>query len=177
MAYERIDESKTFDGPVRDEHELRYRIAAGHVRQDDTVLDIGCGVGYGEGLLKSIDYIGIDKNPKKDRHLKINLEEAGPHAVLDTIGREVDVAIALEIIEHLNDTGVRTLIKVAREAKKWAIISTPIVKNSNPYHKQQFTEKDILNLFLEIGDEKWRHYGTLKQDNDRYGIFIFKRFK
>ena len=152
MAYERIDETKTFDGKTRDSHELRYRIAAGFIYQDDTVLDIGCGVGYGEGILKTLDYIGIDRTPEKEKHLKIDLE----------------------IIEHLNMAGVRTLIETAKQARKWIIVSTPIVPNSNPYHKQHFGITHILDFFI---DKDWRQYGLLKQDNERYGIFIFKRVK
>lgn len=173
MAYERIDETKTFDGPVREEHEVRYRIAGGFVRHDDTVLDIGCGIGYGQNLLKSMDYIGIDKNPVKAEHIKVDLEQVKPDNVLKNIGRDIDVVVALEVIEHLDDYGVDTLVKIAKKATKWIIVSTPIVRNSNPFHKQQFTEEAIIKLFV---DNNWRQYaGTIKQDNERYGIFIFKK--
>jgi len=178
MTYERITEDPQFDGPVRDSHEIRYRIAAGFVEPGDIVLDVGCGVGYGAEILSrcpKVEYCGIDKNPpktstKKKRFLKIDLEEEYAVYGIPVIIQH-DIFVALEIIEHLSDFGVSNLVSMAKMgARKWIIVSTPIVPNSNPYHIQQFNEGQIIDLFV---DKSWRHYGTVIQ-RGIYGIFIFK---
>lgn len=177
MNYERIDESKQFDGAVRDSHEARYRLASGFIADDDDILDAGCGVGYGMPILLTparveagATYLGLDKNPigepemfQKADFEKDEYEDGKPD--------NFDVFVGFEIIEHLDPVG--HFIELAKRAKKWIIVSTPIVPNSNPYHKQQFTEEMILAMFSGDG---WRHYQTFTQGEGRtYGIFIFKR--
>lgn len=177
MAYERIDESEKFDGPTRDSHELRYRIASGFVRYGDTVLDAGCGVGYGERILTKEEtiregepiatWIGIDKNPANENTKKYDFETGEGE-----LPNRFNVFVGLEIIEHLNNDGVRNFVEIAKKAEDWIIVSTPIIPNSNPYHKQQFKEQDILDLFV---DNEWEIYGSLKQNEGTYGIYTFSK--
>jgi len=169
MSYERIDESKQFDGAVRDSHEARYRLAAGFAMPNKFVLDAGCGVGYGKQFFNEHLYLGIDKNPPAGpRFRKVDFEDVGQS--YDWLP-QFDVFIGLEIIEHLYPVG--HFIELAKKAKKWIIVSTPIVPNSNPFHKQQFTEDMMLAMFTGNG---WTHYQTFTQGEGRtYGIFIFKR--
>lgn len=170
MTYERIDDSKQFDGAIRDEHEARYRIAAGYAVPRGFVLDAGCGTGYGMQLFNEGLYLGIDKNPPKgNRFMKADFED--PNQSYDWLP-QYDVFVGLECIEHLNDFGVHKYVQLACASREWAIISTPIVRNRNPHHKQQFTEEQILALFTGT---TMRHYQTFYQDRERYGIFIFKR--
>lgn len=181
MSYERITKDKEFDGPVRESHELRYRIAGLFVNSGDVVIDACCGTGYGFEILRSlgeknISWIGLDKDPcedppaqkfdfELDEHRSIEISHCG----ISTLPA-FDVFVGLEAIEHLNDFGVSRFVHLAKLARRWIIVSTPIVPNKNPYHKQNFKEEDIIQLF---GDDRWRHYATLKQ-GDVYGIFIFK---
>ena len=171
MNYERIDDSKQFDGAVRNSHEARYRIAAGYAVPRGFVLDAGCGEGYGMKFFNDGLYLGIDKNPPKgNRFMKADFED--PNQSYDWLPL-YDVFIGLEIIEHLNDEGVMRFVQLARASREWVIVSTPIVPNSNPYHKQQFTEEKMLAMFTGEG---WSHYQTFTQGEGRtYGIFIFKR--
>jgi 2-polyprenyl-3-methyl-5-hydroxy-6-metoxy-1,4-benzoquinol methylase len=113
-------------------------------------------------------YLGIDKNPPKGIRFKKADFETGEG--LESLP-DFDVFVGLEIIEHLNDEGVNNFINIAHKAKKWIVVSTPIVPNSNPFHKQKFTEERILEEFKW---STWRHYQTFYQDKERYGIFIFK---
>lgn len=172
MSYERITDDPKFDGKTRMSHETRYRIAAGYVEQGDMVLDAGCGNGYGMYILlpsKDEDkYLGLDRNPPIGRPFYQFDFENENEAVLDFL--EHDIFVGLEAIEHLNDKGVENFIGIAKQAIKWIIISTPIVPNKNPFHKQQFEKQDILDLFV---DEQWSLFEYLEQD-ERYGIFIFK---
>lgn len=176
MNYERIDDSPQFDGECRKSHEMRYRIASSFTKSEDSILDAGCGTGYGMKFFDKENqaYFGLDKNPLDRpvfRYFDFETLEIKTGVGYPT---EWDVFVGLEIIEHLNDEGVKNFVRMAIEkTNKWIIVSTPIVANSNPYHKQQFKEEDILELFK---DETWEHYQTVYQGkDDRYGIFIFKR--
>lgn len=173
MAYERIDDSAQFDGPTRDSHEVRYRIARQFVKDGDVVLDACCGTGYGKKILTQsenkgmIRWIGIDKKPPK---YQLGIEhfdfENWDHVYQ---WEDFDVFVGLECIEHLNDRGVKRFVELAKRAKKYIVISTPIVENSNPFHVQQFTKEDILVGFLD-----WELYQYFEQ-NGMYGIFIFSK--
>lgn len=165
--YERIDASTRFDGPVRDGHELRYRFAAGFVESGDRVVDAGCGTGYGKRILCREDngYLGVDRNPPDVTVHRADFETGE--------GLEVfavwlfDVFVGLEIIEHLSDEGVERFLAIARQARRWIVLSTPIVPNANPFHKQQFTAGELIEA---VG---LRPYGQLVQDG-RYGLFAFR---
>ena len=167
MSYERIDESPLFDGAVRDSHEVRYRVASGFVEKGDLVLDACCGTGYGRDLLGDCEYIGIDRRPERRPYIDHADFETGEG--LREFGQ--DVFVGLEAIEHLDDEGVARFVEVAQRSRRAIIVSTPIVRNRNPHHKQQFTEADIIALFT---DDTWRHYVTLYQGG-LYGIFAFLR--
>ena len=180
MTYERIDNSKKFDGKTRESHELRYKIASNFIGNKDIVLDAGCGTGYGLEILKPyLVYIGYDKKSlrgkgtKKHTFIKHDFEKVDPENITGWFMYRwiVDVFVGLEIIEHLNVTGVDAFIRIAKRSNKVIIISTPIIPNSNPYHKQQFTKKRIKELFV---DKNWILDHYLEQ-NKIYGIFIFKR--
>lgn len=181
-AYERIDKSEKFDGKVRDSHEARYMIASGFVEKGDVVFDVFCGSGYGRDILLPKlegsffgDYFGIDKDKPELiddlEFIKLNFEEERGSPFALNLPEHYDVFVGLESIEHLNDFGVKRYVDFAHKAKKWIIVSTPIIKNSNPFHVQNFSEEDILKLFVR---EDWRHYQTFIQ-NGIYGIFIFKK--
>jgi len=171
MSYERIDDSPQFDGKTRESHELRYRIAAGFAMPDKFVLDAGCGTGYAKEIFNESLYLGIDKNPPNDpsRFAKVDFED--PNQSYDWLP-QYDIFVGLEVIEHLNDDGVGRFLQLARAARKWIIISTPIVPNSNPFHKQHFTPETIPAFMAQ--DPNWKIQSEIVQDG-RYGIYIFKR--
>lgn len=163
-AYERIDSSTRFDGMIRQSHEMRYRLAAGFVEPGDVVLDAGCGTGYGKAILTQHGnhYIGIDRNPEPGFH-RADFETGAGLEDWD-----FDVFVGLEIIEHLNDAGVQRFVALAKRARKWIIVSTPIVRNKNPFHKQQFTERAVPQFFAGRS-----LYGVLHQSG-LYGLFVFR---
>lgn len=166
MDYERIDNSKKFDGPVRESHEFRYKFANKYIEKDDSVIDAGCGVGYGKDILKTENYTGVDKNPANKETIKIDFEKS---VILKD--PNFDVFVGFEIIEHLNDAGVERFVDLAKQSNKYIIVSTPIVRNGNKYHKQQFTEDNIKKLFIQHNWKLEEYY----IQNKVYGIFIFKR--
>ena len=168
MEYERITSDKKFDGPIRNSHEFRYRLANGFIDNKDYIIDAGCGVGYSRNFLNGT-WFGVDINPTSERKemIKGDLEELTEIKGL----KEYDIFIGFEIMEHLNN--YKNFVKLAKKAKKWIITSVPIVptKHRNKYHKQDF-EFDSLPKIFE--DDDWKLYQAVKQ-NDLYGIYFFKR--
>lgn len=158
--YERITKEEIFDGKVRDSHEARYHIASCFVGENDSVLDAGCGTGYGKEIIGCEKYLGIDYKPLDG--FTFHDFENGPFE------HDSDVFMGLEIIEHLSDIGVENFVKTANQSKKFIIISTPIIPNKNPFHKQNFTKDDIIGLFKD--HELYQYF----EQNEIYGIFIFK---
>lgn len=176
MTYERIDNSKKFDGKTRDSHEIRYRIARQFVGLNDVVIDACCGIGYGKEILEDgrfgVWWKGLDKEQGLSGVQKVDFEDKDFIRKYEFETLVYDVFVGLEAIEHLNDVGVNNFVELAKEAQKYIVVSTPIIKNSNPFHKQQFNFNEIMHLFEEKG--VWELYSYFEQDF-RYGIFVFKR--
>lgn len=179
-AYERITEDPRFDGKCRESHLARYHIAASVIKDNYRVVDAGCGTGYGRRIIENaasgVSWTGIDKSPEPgfaDCVIPHDLEK--PLDIYNMPMRfDFHVFIGLEIIEHLES--ITEFVKLAAQAREAIIVSTPIIPNSNPYHKQQFTREQIIRIFER---EKTPYYvrWVLKhyfEQNNTYGIFIFK---
>lgn len=147
MDYERIDPDKM--RKIIKSHEYRYKLAGNYTEDGDVVLDAACGTGYGKKFLKG-EYHGVDK-------------ELGQDLVTWKPDFEYDVFVGLETIEHLED--YTNYVDIAKKAKKFIIISTPIVWRDNPHHLHFLPREKILDLFGEP------HYEEIQ--DDLYGIYVF----
>ncbi|RKZ11054.1 hypothetical protein DRQ25_00920 [Candidatus Fermentibacteria bacterium] len=142
------------------------------IKDGDIVLDACCGTGYGIQFLKTpkalgmVRWIGIDKKP-----IHADISEYDFEREENIEIEPFDVFVGLECIEHLNHVGVINFVGLAKQAKKYIVISTPITPNSNPFHVQQFTREAVLTMFKGGG---WEDYAYFEQD-EIYGIFIFKK--
>lgn len=148
MDYERIDPDKM--RAIIESHEYRYKLAGNYTLPEDVVLDAACGTGYGEKFLKGI-YHGVDK-------------ELGQDLISWKPDYEYDVFVGLETIEHLSDYS--NYVELAKAAKKWTIISTPIVNRKNPHHLHFLPRPKIVELFGEPYYEETQ--------NGLYGIYVWK---
>jgi hypothetical protein len=147
--YERIDENA--EKSVLDSHIYRYDWAGQFTNPESVVIDAGCGNELAKPYLSG-KYIGVDKIKGDD------LLTYQPDF-------DYDVFVGLEIIEHLPN--ITNFVEMAKKAKEFIIISTPIVPNSNPFHLQQFSKEDIIKIF----GEPYKY----EQQEDIYGLFAFKR--
>lgn len=159
MNYERITKDKQFDS-VRDVHEYRYRLIGEHIKEQDNVVDFGCGIGYGKQFVSG-KYIGVDKLDLCE-NIVADLNTWKPDF-------EYDVAVSFETIEHLQD--YTQLVQNLKNAKRLIALSTPIIetKHRNEYHLHDFTVEYIESLFegLKIVHKEIQ--------NNIYGVWIWEK--
>ncbi|NVM04164.1 MAG: class I SAM-dependent methyltransferase [Candidatus Helarchaeota archaeon] len=145
-----------------------------------TILDSGCGLGWGSYLISpypkkliSIDIsekaIAFAKKHWKDK--KLNFKK---HSILDLdlLNEKFDVILGMEIIEHLTfNQGKRYLRQSFKNLNRngFLILSSSFpdslevakkIKNENIYHQHIFTKKEIKYLSNEIGFLKPKFLGN-----------------
>lgn len=144
------------------EHIQRYDFSGGYIK-NKTVLDLGCGSGYGSRRL--LDYkcksvVAIDIEPKIINFAKKNF----PHknltfkvanaTKLPFKDNSFDVVVSFEVIEHIKDYNTYTneVLRVLRPHGKF-IFSTPNKlkhrANTSAYHFKEFTTIELKNLFKD----------------------------
>lgn len=170
-------------------HTFRYYLAAGFIGPEYSVIDFGCGIGYGSEIIANpideVQYWGVDideeciERAKKDYEIEgridFSVEDLNKFVLNDL---SFNVAVCFENIEHVENTD--NLIKQLKKANKWIICSVPIIPTVgiNPYHVHDFTYDDLPKL---IEDDQWELFQRVKQQgsdgNDVYGIYVFRRKK
>ena len=167
MDFERITNDKIFDF-TRESHEYRYELAGKYTKEEDIVLDVACGTGYGKKFLKG-KYIGVDRELLCD-NIVADLNTWTPDI-------EFDVAVSFETIEHLEN--YLNLVEILKKAKKYIVVSAPIIptKDRNHFHLQDFTHNELKDLFKDYGEvihEEKQDISDKKKDV--YGILVIKRY-
>lgn len=153
-------------------HEFRYRVAAGYIRPTDTVLDAGCGTGYGAQIVQPCRYVGVDIADVVEEEN----EPFGEWTVADLCtwspGRFFDVAICFETLEHVQTP--ERLMDLCCKARRLVVCSVPIVPTvgANPFHLHDFTMWDMPRLFAERG---WHLEQCVLQPSELSAIYVFSR--
>lgn len=157
-------------------HLTRYRLAAGFLEPDDTVLDAACGTGYGSDVLLQrgdIEYWGVDRTLDElivgarhnRRFLRGDLTTWQPTF-------DFDVFVGFETVEHL--TNYDHYLRVAKRASRLILLSVPVIPtvHMNPWHLHDF-EPGELPRYVE--DEDWQLMQALGQPSEFSEIYIFMR--
>lgn len=159
-------------GHERAGHELRYRLAAGHLEPGDTVLDAACGTGYGSSFAPfGVRWIGVDIVPL----IEPPFQDKGRWITADLCTFEpefrFDVAVSFETLEHVQDPDA--VIGVLCRAERLVICSVPIVPTVglNPFHLHDFTLWDLPRLFERRG---WSLAHCLLQPAELSAIYVFE---
>ncbi|MBI1816124.1 MAG: class I SAM-dependent methyltransferase [Deltaproteobacteria bacterium] len=138
-------------------HIVAYRFAQEQVR-GKTVLDAGCGDGYGTHLLAqtALRAIGVDRSADTiavaaRRYQAPNLMyRACELQRLSVLGEHFDVVCNFQVIEHLDDP--RPFLEQARhvlQSDGRLIVITPNRLNSfveNPYHLHEYVADELATL-------------------------------
>ncbi len=164
-------------------HIARYMMARGFVFPWETVLDAACCTGYGSkftALLckKVIGYdvdVGCIESCKQDKPRNCHFEVKD----LDTCELpDVDVAISLETIEHLNDLP-RFIAQLKKHVRRCIIVSTPLGGTSFAYvneppgpatEKNDFgSHQDVQKLF---NDDEWHELTHFDFGYSHFGVYF-----
>ncbi len=146
------------------EHLIRYLMVTQFVK-DNTILDIGCGTGYGAWILKKFgakSIKGIDnsietvKYAKKKYRMEGISFEVGDAENLLINTEKFDLVVAYELIEHLKNQN-KFLEGVKNNLKEEGIfiVSTPnknTYQDHNTFHINELTPqefKSLLKLFFK----------------------------
>jgi SAM-dependent methyltransferase len=161
---ERLVTSHVGDTAV--EHLHRYAFAREFAEEND-VLDIACGEGYGSFLLGDVakSVIGVDMSPEVVDHARARYGDCKrlsfsvgtcSNIPLDTAS--VDLVVSFETLEH-HDEHLEMFREVKRVLRPGGtlIISTPdrlnctiLPKNYNPYHVRELFKEDFSKLLSEV---------------------------
>lgn len=155
------------DADLFNEHLSRYRFASQFVAPGMTVLDAGCGSGYGTvELARARRVIAMDiatdaVEHARENHARANVHfAAGSCAAIPFGAGSFDVIAAFEVIEHLND--YRALVGEARRTLKTGgtfLVSTPnreyyaesrAAAGPNPFHVREFDYGEFSQALSEF---------------------------
>jgi SAM-dependent methyltransferase len=172
-------------------HEAAYAFAA-PVVAGRTVVEVGCGEGYGTALLArgARRVLGLDYDALTVRHARAAYP--GVHfvranlAALPVPTGSTDVVTTLQVIEHVWDHGqfVRECLRILRPDGT-LLVTTPnrltfspgLEKPVNPFHTHEFTAAELTALLTRNGfvvsSVLGLHAGDrLREMDERYGSFV-----
>jgi len=98
----------------------------------ESVLEIGCGEGFVAGQLSARQsgglYVGVDLNEMDLQNLRAKFPAVEAHQGsiydLSFLGRDFDVVVCAEVMEHLDDPGA-ALEQIIGRRPRWVILSVP----------------------------------------------------
>jgi ubiquinone/menaquinone biosynthesis C-methylase UbiE len=155
------------DTNLLNEHLARYRFAACFVREGDTLLDAGCGSGYGAAELAShASVVAIDVAAEAIRHARENFPQPGIRFLQATCeslpfaDASFDLVTAFEVIEHL-ERWRELLNETSRvlKARGVLLVSTPnkayyaesrAKAGPNPFHCHEFEYEEFQSALSAI---------------------------
>jgi 2-polyprenyl-3-methyl-5-hydroxy-6-metoxy-1,4-benzoquinol methylase len=170
---ERLIPDLNFSAAFYYEHMIRYLFAV-HFAKGKTVLDVGCGEGYGSKLLfthgKAKKVFGIDIDPASIKHAKKQYGSSSVQYAVDSAEKlstikdnSIDLVVCFELIEHIEDQA-SCFKNIKRVLKKGGImvVSTPnkyVYPEGNPFHLKELYPKQFRALVSSF----FKHSQTLYQ--------------
>lgn len=151
-------------------HVARYRYAARHVRDGETVNDIACGVGYGSLFLLRGPYRGYDRPGAPDSRFPGSFHAADLND-RGWVPGMADVTVCFETLEHVKDPAHLAAV-ICDTTRRAIAVSVPVVptKHVNPHHLHDFEREDIPPMFPGFGiADEWA------QPEELAHVWLFER--
>jgi len=140
-------------------HLAAYRFARERAR-GRTVLDAGCGEGYGAALLaETADrVVGVDRDEAirvaAARHPGSRLQFRAADLERLTLGERFDLVVSFQVIEHLPDpAGFLRALAACTAPGGELIVTTPnrlMSVSENPYHLREWTAPELATLAAPV---------------------------
>jgi len=159
MNYGERQVAPTLDG-IRADHVARYRWAATHLPPGQTVIDIGCGVGYGSKILadEGFDVHAYDKENEAHDYACANYNAPNIWRYVADVSQAIpfadaDAAVAFEIIEHLANP--HPLLRHLAELVPTLLASVPnetvFPYANHAFHHRHYTRAQFEELLSNCG--------------------------
>jgi SAM-dependent methyltransferase len=147
-------------GVDMERHLAAYRWAATQAA-GRSVLDAGCGEGYGARLLAAhaARVLGADREEAiaiaQARYREPRLAfRAIDLMALPTLGERFDLVVSFQVIEHLPDpTGFLRALRACTAPGGTLVVTTPnrlMSVSENPYHLREWTAPELLELAAAV---------------------------
>jgi SAM-dependent methyltransferase len=155
---------------IRRDHVARYEWAARLVEPGASVLDYGCGIGYGSSILSASagKVYGLDVDAEtlefaRNTWARENVEFRAPGALPG-----VGIATAFEVIEHIADPAL--VLLAIREASPVLLASVPNERvfpwNNTPFHFRHYTREQFEGLLNRTGWKVVEWWGQLGGESE-----------
>jgi SAM-dependent methyltransferase len=147
-------------GVDMERHLAAYRWAA-TMAPGRTVLDAGCGEGYGASLLAghAARVVGVDRDEAiaiaSPRYRQPNLTfRALDLMTLPSLGERFDLVVSFQVIEHLPDPeGFLRALAACTAPGGTLVVTTPnrlMSVSENPYHLREWTAPELAALAAPV---------------------------
>jgi SAM-dependent methyltransferase len=151
--------------PWRHQYTEHYRqeISEGSIRsaqivipslpiQPKSVLDVGCGNGeWSRGFPPAVEYTGIDYRIRKEQMLVASYIECNLNKEFPVLGRKYDLALCLEVAEHLHPSRAEPLVQFLCKASDIILFSAAIPFQGGTGHVNEQWQSWWGTLFQENG--------------------------
>lgn len=167
---------------------LHYELAKLFLKDDDCVLDLACGSGFGTKILseKAKSVIGIDNDLEIIKSANANLRSDRIGFIdadafdLPFASGSLDCVVAFEIIEHIDPIALLSEIRRVLKPGGTVILSTPQNLLGHipitPDHDREFSVgelTDVVGQFFSIKKSIGIKQGTIFFDDDPIGVNTF----
>ena len=171
-------------------HVSRYEFALKYLNQNDKVIDIACGTGWGSKILseKCHSIIGVDISNDAIKFAKQNYLTNNSKFILSDFFKfsvKGDVVVSFETLEHIKAVSFEVILhKILSLTNHRIIGSVPYEESpgNNPHHLSFFLTETNFSILNEFGNCKFFYQdasGTIHDTSSKLKpqnlIFVFSK--